>query len=1187
MLPRIALFEIRYWLRGFMVWIFFLIMMLMIGGAASSDQVIVGAALENTNRNAPFAIQNFYAFSSILTLLMTVAFVNSAAARDFANNTAQMIFSKPLNKVQFLLGRFLGSTLIALIPMLGASVGIMLAPLAPWADKDRFAAIDWGAHLASIFVFAVPNVFFVAAIIFTVAALTRSTVTSFLSALILLVAYAVAEGLMSDMKNETLATLLDPFAFRTFSVMTKYWTVAERNTLTVGWEGLMLWNRLLWITVGSVILAAGIARFHFEERFRKGIKTADEASDPVPAALPDAAPRYRSWPQFVGMLRTEFWGLVKSTSFIVIAAAALLNVLPNLIFSANEGYGNQSLPVTYWIVEIITGTLIAFLISIITYYAGVLVWKEREARMDEIQDALPFPAWISYAAKLTALLGVVAILLFVVTLCGIAMQTWHGYTRYQIGLYAAEFFGFSFTDYFFLAVLAFFIHAIAPNKYLGYFLFIAFLIVNAFIWRPVNVATRMVRYMSRPATTYSDLFGWAPYLEAWTWFTLYWLAFALLLIVATLALWPRGKETALKFRLRIGRQSLTGARLASAAVALAVFAGTGAWVYYNTLVRNQVFSAKDTRRRQADYEKTYKKFESLPQPNVQSVRYEIDLYPEARRIEMRGRRVLKNTHAQPLQQVHFTVDDDYESTIEIPGAKLASDDRRLSYRIYQFDPPLAPGAEVPMNFTVKAEPKGFEDSLRRPQIVQNGTFFNNTIAPQIGYQAGAELSDRNDRKDQGLPEKEMMRTLERDCTANCMQTYVGGHSDWVSVETVISTSPDQIAIAPGSLLKEWNQDGRRYFHYKLDRDSLDFYSFLSARYQVAREEWNGVKLEVYYHPEHAWNVPKMLSSMRKSLDYYTKNFGPYAHKQARIIEFPRIARFAQAFPGTMPYSEAVGFIANLNKPDAIDLVYFVVAHEMGHQWWAHQVIGANMQGATLLSETLAEYSALMVMEKEYGPDQMHKFLEYEADRYLRSRGTERLKERPLIRVESRQGYIHYQKGGLVMYHLKEMIGEDAVNRALRKLVDRYAYAAPPYPTSHALVDAIREETPENLRYLIADLFEHITLYSNRTLAASATKRPDGKYDVTIDVEARKVRAGDTGEEVETPMDDVIEIGAFAEPRKGEQYGKLLHRQRVRLQTGRKSFTFTVSELPAKAGIDPRRLLIDRVPDDNMKRIDAT
>jgi len=286
----------------------------------------------------------------------------------------------------------------------------------------------------------------------------------------------------------------------------------------------------------------------------------------------------------------------------------------------------------------------------------------------------------------------------------------------------------------------------------------------------------------------------------------------------------------------------------------------------------------------------------------------------------------------------------------------------------------------------------------------------------------------------------------------------------------------------------------------------------------------------------------------------------------------------------MPYSESIGFIANLNHPDDIDMVFYVVGHEMGHQWWAHQVVGANMEGATLLSETLAQYSALMVMEKEYGRDMMRKFLKYEMDNYLRSRGQERVKERPLLRVEANQGYIHYRKGSVVLYYLKEMIGEEAVNRALRKVIHQYAYAQPPYPTSYALVDALREQTPPELQYLIKDLFEDITIFSNRTLTATAQQRSDGKYDVTINVEAQKFKADAKGNETEVPVNDWIDIGAFAPPPKGKKYGETLYRERVHITQKESKFTFTTAKAPEKAGIDPFALLIDRIPDDNTKSV---
>lgn len=248
-----------------------------------------------------------------------------------------------------------------------------------------------------------------------------------------------------------------------------------------------------------------------------------------------------------------------------------------------------------------------------------------------------------------------------------------------------------------------------------------------------------------------------------------------------------------------------------------------------------------------------------------------------------------------------------------------------------------------------------------------------------------------------------------------------------------------------------------------------------------------------------------------------------------------------------------------------------------------------MEGATSLSETLAQYSALMVMEKQYGQNAMRKFLQYEMDAYLRARGTERLKERPLMRVEASQGYIHYRKGSVVMYYLREMIGEDHVNVALRQILGEFGYHSAPYPTSWALVNALAAQTPPNYQYLMQDLFKDITIFSNRALSATAVKRADGKYTVTVVIQTHKYKADAKGNEVEVPMNDWIEVGALGAPPKGFHYGAVLARQLVHVVSGATgatgTYTFVTDSLPDKAGVDPLLLLIDRIPDDNLKKVD--
>ncbi len=1196
---RFFTFEVRYWLRSTMLWVFTTIVALLILLALSTDQVTVGGAIGNTFRNAPFVIQQFYSIMWFITLLMTVAFVNSAASREFAANMHQILFTKPIRRMDFLLGRFFGAVVVSTIPMLGISLGALLAPLMPWVDHDRFGPVVWAAHGAGILLFALPNTLFIAAILFTIAVLTRSTIISFIGGILLIVADAVAGAFTSDMQNEKLAAMLDPFGNDAFNYATKYWTVAQRNTHVLTFDGLLLWNRLLWVAVGLAVFAFACWRFRFEERATRASKKKSAAAETLlaPIARPavtlhfGASARIR---QLVASTRIEMRRLMKTVTFIVLTLAALLNCVTALIFNARSGYGLTTRPVTYYLLTLISGTLYLFLIAMITFFAGVLVWEERDARVDEVQDALPIPEWPSFVAKFCALLASIFSILFLVGCVAVVVQAAHHYTRFQFGLYADSLLYHTMVSFAFFAALAFFVHVLSPNKYVGYFAFIAVLIANAFMWRPLHVASSMLQFGSLPTMTYSDFFGFAPWIVSWRWFALYWGFFCLLLSVKSVLLWQRGRDTGWRARLLNARQRFHGLVRVAAYIGLAGFLLTGAWVFYNTEILNHFDSEYQAQRRQADYEKNWKEYQNLPQPRITDVRYNVAIYPSHRGLVLHSTEQIQNETSAPISQVWFTTDRNFTSHIALPGAQLSTDDTETGFRIYNLTTPMQPGEQRTLQLDVESHPRGFENQTTMTGVAQNGSFFNNSILPQIGYQTDNELTDPNVRHRFGLREKDLMPTLEANCTADCRNTYISNNSDWVNVDTVISTSRTQTAIAPGSLIRAWVQDNRNYYEYKLDHFALNFYSFLSADYTVARRTWtppNGhpISIEVYYLRQQPWNVPRMLDSVQKSFAYYTANFGPYYQREARIVEFPRVASFAQAFPGTMPYSESIGFIADIEKPDDIDMVFYVVAHEMAHQWWAHQLIGANMEGATSMSETLAQYSALMVMEKQYGQNAMRKFLQYEMDAYLRARGTERLKERPLMRVEASQGYIHYRKGSVVMYYLRDMIGEDHVNAALRQILGEFGYHDAPYPTSWALVNALSAQTPAQYQYLMQDLFKDITIFSNRDLSAIAVKRADGKYNVTVVVQVHKYKSDAKGNEVEVPVDDWIEVGALGAPPKGFHYGPVLARERVHVVSGNtgatNTYTFVTDSLPDKAGVDPLLLLIDRIPDDNLKKVD--
>ena len=629
-------------------------------------------------------------------------------------------------------------------------------------------------------------------------------------------------------------------------------------------------------------------------------------------------------------------------------------------------------------------------------------------------------------------------------------------------------------------------------------------------------------------------------------------------------------------------------------ISLLVFLLSGGFIYYNTCVLNKNTSASAEEKSQADFEKKYKHFSKTQQPRIVSANWTADIFPEERGVKMTGYYILKNKSKRNVDSIIVNLNTEIhinEFKFERVATKVI-DDKEKGFYVYKLSEPLKPGDSLKFNMSLEHFPKGFKSSSAGTAIVYNGSFFNSELLPSFGYNEQMELSESAARKKYDLPKKERMAKVT-DSLAR-MNTYIGNDADWINFECTVSTSGDQTAIAPGYLIKQWTENGRNYFHYKMDCKILNFYCFLSARYEVKRDKWTNpstgkdVAIEIYYNKGHEYNLDRMIKGIKKSLDYYTKNFSPYQHRQVRILEFPRYATFAQSFPNTIPFSEGIGFIAKVNDADplSIDYPFYVTAHEVGHQWWAHQVIGGNVQGSTLMSETMAQYSALMVMEKEFGKPAMKKFLKYEMRNYLRGRTLEGKKELPLMLCENQQ-YIHYNKGSIIMYALKDYIGEDSLNAALRKYIKKVAYQEPPYTNSIEFISYLRAATPDSLKYIINDMFETITMYENKTTKCSYTKTKDGKYSVKISVESKKFRADSLGKMKEILVADWVDIGVFGSKEvNGKKTDTELYLQKRKITKDKMDFEIIVNELPVKVGIDPYNKLIDRTPDNNTKSFDG-
>lgn len=1170
-----------------MVYLFMFIFALLAGVAVASTSVQIGGAIGNIHKNAPYVVANFVSILSVFGLLMAAAFFNNAALRDFRYGFNEILFSTPLSKSSYFFGRFFGALILACVPLIGVFLGVWMAaglsvPLG-WLEADDVGPFYANSYLNNLLLFIIPNMLFAGSITYALANRYKSTVISFVGIIVLMMGYIISGTFLSDIENEALGAMLDPFGIRAYSVDTKYFTPAEKNTIGPAFSGLLLQNRLIYVAISIVILVASYFSFSFSQKQRKG-KEKQEARQAGKLDLPQpsihqAFGNSAAWLQFKSFFLIDFRSMLKSTTFKILFVCMILLTIANLS-GGFEYFGLKSYPVTYKMVDLIGSNSALFVIIVLVFFSGELVWRDRESKINEVIDATSHVSLSSLIAKSLALFVVAASLYFFNVILGILYQLLDGYANIELGVYIGSFFYDYFALYAVTCALVIFIQVLVNNKYLGYFVSVLYLFVIDLLWLVFDLNSNMLSVGSTPTMIYSDMNGFGPAAGSVMWFNLYWVVFGALLLMLSGIFLKRGLSSGRKERFKVARSNFTRAYGLRLGVMSIVWLGIASYVFYNVHVLNEVPSSDEREETAANYEKKFKKHETIPQPKLLAANYNIDIYPEDRDVKAVIGASLINQTGVNIDSVHFTIQESWEHQINIPGAEQVLNDEETGYQIYQLAQPMAPGDTVEVEILAQYITKGFENEVSNTSIIRNGTFLNNfSILPALGYSSNFELGDNDTRKEYDLPEKERVPELITDCGPECEINYLtDGKSDWVNVETVISTSSDQIAIAPGSLIEEWQEDGRNYYRYRIDHPSQNFYSFISARYEVAKRDWNGVSMEVYYDAKHPYNIDKMLDAIEKSLKYYTEHFGPYYHKQARIIEFPRYATFAQAFPGTMPYSEGFGFIINLEGEDKNNVVDAVIAHEMAHQWWAHQEISALMQGGTMLTESFAEYSALMVMKQETSPLQMKEFLKYDLNRYLSGRSAETRKELPLYKVEN-QSYIHYGKGSVILYALQDYIGEDKVNSSLRNFLEEYKHSTP-YPTSLDFLAYLEPEIPDTLQYLIDDWFKEITLYDNRLKEAKVTNLDNGKYRVTLDIESYKLKADTLGNETRVPIGDWIDVGLYADADESE----LIMEKRVKFDAPSMQLSFEVDREPVKAAIDPRRILIERIYTDNVKRV---
>ncbi|MBU1821757.1 MAG: hypothetical protein KKG00_09655, partial [Bacteroidetes bacterium] len=807
--------------------------------------------------NAPFLIAGATVFGGLIWLGVAAFIAGEAASRDMETRMYPLVYTAPIGKAAYLGGRFLASLAINALLLLGVQAGILLAYYLPGTDTGQLSPFRPAAYLTAYAIISLPNALVATAIQYLLVLRSGRAMAGYLgSFLLVFMGFFVASALLY---HYGLGGLLDPIGIR-FVVedLAHLWTTIEQNTRLIGLEGKILTNRLLWVGVALASLIVAYLSFNFSQRaeqsplrplyfilrkVRSG-RRQDHAQvhkqQSVQQNLPVLVPRFQkssgfktTFSQVFAIATDSFQYLASSWAGLALLLFVPLMTVPVVIDQLGSVL-SPVLPTTLRVLGELTAPLSAELSRwviiplIIVFFAGELVWRERDYRLGDLTDALPLSEWVPLLGKFLGLSIILTLFLFLQMMAGILAQTMLGYQKFEIGLYLKILFGFQLTDYLLFALLALVVHVVVHQKYVGHLVAVVAFVFIAMA--PMfGIEHNLLIYGASPGWTYTEIRGFGPSLVPWLWFKAYWAAWALLLAVAARLLWARGREEGLRARLRGVRNRLTRTTLGMATVAAGLVLSLGGSIFYNTNVINEYLTSSDTNARKAEYERRYSQYASIPQPRLTSTKIHVEIYPRQRVADIRGTYLLVNKSTVAIDSIHLdtglgakTEDIDFGQL-----ATLTHSDEALHHRIYTLKKPLHPGDSLRLSFRVRYAPRGFREDGVDDAITAHGTSISSSWLPTIGYDKSRELLTPSDRREFGLTPRPLIASLY---DVSARKTRGSG----VAFEAVVGTDANQVPVAPGALRRSWTDSTtstgkRRYFHYATSAPIGSEWAIYSAR----------------------------------------------------------------------------------------------------------------------------------------------------------------------------------------------------------------------------------------------------------------------------------------------------------------------------------------------------------------------
>ncbi|WP_347218307.1 M1 family aminopeptidase [Chryseobacterium sp.] len=1037
------LFEAKRSIKHWLSYLVALILVLLGIFCGNQFNLSVG---EGIYLNSPYTIGFMTGMLSLSVIFFATVYALQLLFKDYDSKFNVILFSFPLTRQTYLKGKFcfyfLQTFLSFSFLMLGFLIGQSLR-----TGSEMQNGLSIASYFYPLVIFGFLNSLLVCSFLFLLSLIIRKKLLVVAGGLLLYIFYMIillfsnspfmAGSMPQSLETQQFSAIADPFGLSSYFFEARQLTVSQKNTQIVPFTGYLLLNRIFYLLLSAILLFVSLKQFSFSatsgQKVKKGVHQADYQSKLISIDYAKTEPRFGKLSLLQSILSFAKIDLIYLFKSITIPAVSIL-----LVFSVGmEMYAEIEkgirIPQKYASSGLMATTIAEnfHLLGLLTtaYFLNDLYWRSKWSGFFLIENSTFFSK-----NKLTGHFISISILLCFFTGIligeGIIFQAAYDYFHIDWNAYFAVFLFNTFPLILF-AGLILLINDRIPHKFiaLGLSVLAVFILTG-----PVSgkiIPYPVFRIFSDFKGSYSDFNGYGMYEKAF----IQRLLFGTGLIVL---LWTL--NTLIKFKKLPVVQSVFTIILLISGIAAGSFFMQG-------------YTAKDDEQdllNSAQYEKSFRKYENLPQPDITDVVTDIQLNPSNNSYIISGKYILKNQTEKTIHNIliNFHPDLNLKTAVFKTGneiLKLDENTHEISLKAG-----LHPNDTATLNFEITYQWYAVNGHQSFNSIIENGSFMRiSRYYPTIGYQKDNEVQDQTLRNQYGLGK---LTELKKPEAAEVLK------KDFINLDMTISTEKAQTAVGTGDLIKKWTQSNRNYFQYKAENIPFRF-AVSSAEYQIKSVYYKGIKVNVFYHQKHFENVDHLLKNAQLTLDYCQQNFGKYPFKTINFAEISSFTRgfAATAYPSAIFMPEDMVFHANIHADKEQDVINELAGHELSHLWWGNSQINPDdREGSVMLTETLAMYTEMMLYKKMHGKAKMMERIQVHQQIYDNEKGLS--EDLPIYRATGDVPHISYSKGAVAMVTLSDLIGEDSVNTALKSFLTHNQY--PKKPSSLDLLEEFYKVSPD-------------------------------------------------------------------------------------------------------------------------------